>query len=236
MTDRPESAAFAYTGVDNLETMAAAVNYNAFLAALVAAELTPGDDILDFGAGIGTFALQFAAAGHRVVCVEPDPNLRATLSTAGLRCHASVNAIAPNSLDVVYAIDVLEHIEDDLGAVGQLPDRLKPRGKLLVYVPAFNCLYSSMDRKVGHVRRYRRAGLAAVLTKADLQIERIAYRDSLGFLASLAFKFVGRGDGTINERALVAYDRWAFPLSRRLDRVTGRWFGKNLWAIARRPV
>ena len=236
MTDRPGRTAFAYTGVDNLETMAAAVNYNAFLAALVAVELKPGDDILDFGAGIGTFALQFAAAGHRVVCVEPDPGLRTRLSAAGMRSHAALDAIAPNSLDVVYAIDVLEHIEDDLGTLRQLRDRLKPGGKLLVYVPAFNCLYSSMDRKVGHVRRYRRAGLAAALTKAGLRIERIAYRDSLGFLASLAFKLVGSGDGTINERALVAYDRWAFPLSRRLDRVTGRWFGKNLWAIARRPA
>jgi SAM-dependent methyltransferase len=233
--DAPSPAGFAYTGVENLEIMAVAVNYTAFLTGLITAELKPGDAVLDFGAGAGLLARRIGAAGYRLACVEPDAALRDRLSAAGLPSHETLDAIPHGSLDLIYTFNVLEHIEDDLGAVAQLRDRLRPGGKLLIYVPAFPCLFSSMDRKVGHVRRYRRRGLAAVLAGAGLRIGRIAYQEGLGFFASLAFKLVGSADGTINKTALIAYDRWIFPLSRPLDRLTGRWFGKNLVALARRP-
>src|SRR4029077_4273414 len=98
----------------------------------------------------------------------------------------------------------------------------------------FPILFSALDRKVGHFRRYRHAGLAALLSLAGLRIERIAYQDCLGFAATLLFKLVGNDDGTINRRALILFDRCVFPLSRFLDRFTGRWVGKNLLAVARR--
>lgn len=225
----------AYSGVDNLEVMAAAVNYTAFLVGLVSAQAQHGDAVLDFGAGAGTLALPLVAAGHRIVCVEPDAALRARLAAAGLTTYGSLDAISPGSLDLIYAVNVLEHIDDDLGIVAALRDRLRPGGTLLVYVPAFPCLFSSMDRKVGHVRRYRRRTLASVLARGGLHVELIAYRDSLGFFAGLVFKLIGDRGGAINETALVAYDRWIFPLSRRLDRAAGRVFGKNLVALARCP-
>ncbi len=224
----------AYSGVDNLETMAAAVNYTAFLSDLVEAQLRPGDNIVDFGAGTGALAVPLTAAGHRIVCIEPDPHLRARLAAAGFAVHAGLDAIKPDSLDFAYAVNVLEHIDDDDAVIACLSERLKTGGGLLIYVPAFPCLFSSMDRKVGHVRRYGLANLAAVLERGGFRVERIEYQDCLGFFAAALFKLVGSGDGTINRTALVAYDRWIFPLSRWLDHAAGRWFGKNLIAQARR--
>jgi len=225
-----------YSGVDNLEIMAEAVNYTAFLLDLVAAQLRPGNIVVDFGAGTGALAVPLSAAGHRVLCVEPDRHLRARLAATGLDAHPSLDPIASRSLDFAYTVNVLEHIDDDRGALALLRGRLKPSGRLLVYVPAFPCLFSSMDRKVGHLRRYRRQKLAALLEDAGFCIERIEYQDCLGFFASLLFKLVGPGNGTINRTALVAYDRWVFPLSRCLDRVAGHWLGKNLVAVARRDA
>ena len=57
--------------------------------------------------------------------------------------------------------------------------------------------------------------------------------DSLGFFATLLFKVGDNGGGDINRRALRLYDRAIFPLSRIVDSVTRRWFGKNLLLIAR---
>lgn len=227
-------AANSYSGVDNLEIMEEARNYNATLQGLVMARARTSDAILDFGAGTGVLARPLKAAGYDVRCVEPDAGLRARLRASGLDTHAGLDTIPAGSLDLAYTFNVLEHIADDRAAAAALRDRLRPGGRLLVYVPAFPILYSSMDRKVGHLRRYRRDGLAEVLRSAGLAVEHIAYQDCLGFAAALLFKFVDDGSGAINRRALVAYDRLAFPLSRRLDRAGGRWFGKNLLALARR--
>jgi SAM-dependent methyltransferase len=228
------NAGVAYSGVENLEVMDEAVNYNRFLRGLVTARAHPSNEILDFGAGTGALARPLARAGYNVTCIEPDPSLRAHLSAEGLRASSSLDGILPESLDLIYTVNVLEHIEDDLATVAALGSRLKVGGSLVVYVPAFPLLYSSMDRKVGHLRRYRRAGLEALLRSAGLTIERTKYQDCLGFAATLLFRLIGNDAGTINRRALIAYDRCLFPLSRALDPVTGAWIGKNLLAVAHR--
>ncbi len=227
MTEPPISA---YLGVDNLEIMDEAINYNAFLLALVTARARSDDIILDF-AGTGSLARPLAAQGCRVSCVEPDPDLRLRLVRAGLAVHAGLDEIQPESIDFIYTVNVLEHIHDDNATIAALRARLKIGGRLLIYVPAFPLLYTSMDRKVGHVRRYRHGQLREGLRAAGLQVEHISYRDCLGFFAALVFKLIGNDSGTLNRRALVAYDRYVFPLSQRLDRWGGMWFGKNLLVV-----
>lgn len=225
-----------YTGADNLEVMEQAVNYNAFLIALIRGACAPaGSRWLDFGAGTGYFA-SHVNADATLLCVELDPDLRARLTQRGLQTCADVAQLPADSVDAVYSLNVLEHIADDAAAVRELYRVLRPGGRLLIYVPAFELLYSAMDRKVGHLRRYRRHQLAAVLSEAGFRLERIAYADSLGFLAALAYRWIGSDDGTINLRALTLYDRAVFPLSRLLDRALQRYFGKNLFVIASKPA
>jgi hypothetical protein len=90
-----------------------------------------------------------------------------------------------------------------------------------------------MDRRVGHVRRYRRSRLVRLLEQAGYSVEKARYADSLGFVAALVYRVLGSDDGSINRRALAFYDRWVFPVSVLLDRVVGRWFGKNVIVLAR---
>jgi SAM-dependent methyltransferase len=229
-----EAVAPVYSGIDNLELMEEARRYNAFLRHTVESVIRPGDRVLDFGAGTGVLARPLSASACRLSCVEPDPELRARLCALGIAAEPTLDAIPYESIDTIYTVNVLEHIEDDAGAVAALTQRLRRGGRLLVYVPAFPALYSSMDRNVGHVRRYRRGELTRLLRNAGLATERVSYCDCLGFLASLIFKQIVSDDGTINRSALLAYDRYVFPLSRMLDRIADRYFGKNLLAIARR--
>ncbi len=225
-----------YTGTDNLEAMKEAVNYNRFLAALVAGEARPGERLLDFGAGVGTFAHALAAQGHRVECVEPDAGQRHSIEEQGLRAHPSLDAIDDASVDLAYTLNVLEHIEDDRAAIHALADKLRIGGRLVVYVPAFQALYTSMDRKVGHLRRYRRNDLRAKVAAAGLQVLRAEYVDSLGFFATLAYRLVGSDTGEIDRSALRAYDRYAFPVSRAADVVLRYVLGKNALVVARRDA
>ena len=223
-----------YSGTDNLEVMAEAVNYNRFLASLIRDQAREGDRIVDIGAGIGTFARQLTSGGYDVHCIEPDPLQAASIAAAGLKVSAGLESIADASIDFIYTLNVLEHIEDDRAALRQWCDKLRPGGRILIYVPAFPVLFSSMDRKVGHFRRYTRSELESKVSDSGFDVVESRYADSVGFLATLLYKAVGNDSGSINRRALVTYDRIAFPVSRLGDHLLGRAFGKNLLLRATR--
>jgi SAM-dependent methyltransferase len=225
-----------FSGSDNLEVMTEARNYNAFVLSLALRDARQGLRLLDFGAGSGTFAREVARAATpaRLVCVEPDPLLRARLAAAGLEAAASMDAVAPSSIDYAYSLNVLEHVERDEEALGQLHAALAPGASLFIYVPAFKVLWSPMDTQVGHLRRYRRAELQAKCTRAGFQVDSARYVDSIGFLASLWLRAFGNRAGRLNPAAVRFYDRFIFPASRLVDSVTGRWFGKNIALRARK--
>jgi len=226
-----------YTGVDNLEVMAEAENYNRFLLGLVTRHLKPGMRVADFGAGTGTFALPLNRQGVDIVAIEPDAALHARLRQAGVKAQRDAATLADASLDFIYTFNVLEHIADDGAAVRTLSGKLKPDGRLLIYVPAFQLLFTQMDHKVGHLRRYRRGGLRALVRGAGLAVDDVRYVDSLGFFATLAYRVLkSNGDGSIDRRALRLYDRLIFPLSRTLDRLLSRSLGKNLLLLATKPA
>jgi len=224
-----------YEGAQNLEVMASAVNYNQFLTQLILSKAKPGDRMLDFGAGIGTFANRIREAGYSVTCVEPDIAQADRVAGIGIPVVGQLDQIMDQSVDYIYTLNVLEHIEDDVTALRELGQKLSRGGRILIYVPAFKILFSSMDRRVGHHRRYTLPGLRTAVEAAGLSVEQGRYADCLGFFATLVYKFFGDDSGQIDERALVAYDRIAFPLSRLADVVFGRFFGKNVFIVATRP-
>lgn len=227
----------SYSGVENLEIMQEAKNYNRYLLNIVHKYAPAQGRILDFGAGSGEFALPMSVLGCDVTAVEPDDFLRVKLRDKAIKAVAGPAELPDGFFDYIYTLNVLEHIEGDAEALCQLHSKLTAGGRLLIYVPAFPVLYTSMDARVGHVRRYTQNTLAAAVTSAGFHIERIAYVDSLGFFATLVFKLAGDRQGTMNRRTLKIYDRLIFPLSRMLDTVTHRWFGKNLLFVVRKyPV
>lgn len=223
-----------YTGMDNLEVMEQAVRYNRHLMSQVLAHSRGARRMLDFGAGSGTFARALREQGANVACVEPDPAFRATLLADGFACHAGLESVPPGSVDFIYMLNVLEHVQDDGQMLRELAARLSVGGGLYVYVPAFNCLYSSMDRKVGHVRRYRRGLLTQRIGDSGLELLASGYADSLGFFIALLYRLVGSRNGDLNPAAIRIYDRLIFPISRVLDAGLSGFLGKNVWAVARR--
>lgn len=230
---RRSTAGFEYSGVENLEAMKEARNYNEFLLALVRRYLT-GSDVLDFGAGAGTFAVPLHEENISVVCVEPDEQLRVRLSASGLNAYSRIDDVPVMSVDSIYSLNVLEHIEEDSATLAALYDRLREGGRVIIYVPAFEVLYSKMDALVGHHRRYRRNDLVEKMRAAGFQIDMARYVDSLGFFLALVYRWIGNDTGTISPAAVKMYDRFLFPLSRILDRLLLSSFGKNLIIVGSR--
>jgi SAM-dependent methyltransferase len=224
-----------YSGIQNLEVMQEAHNYNGYLLNLVLSEGRGAPLALDFGAGIGTFASELRKYGTRVICVEPDRSLRRRLLLNDFEAHESLEPIPEKSVAYIYSLNVLEHIEDDLEALGELYRRLVPGGTLLIYVPAFEILFSSADKRIGHKRRYTKAVLVRRLEMAGFEVDQARYVDSLGFWVALLFKIIGNKEGRVSPLGLKIFDKWVFPLSITLDHVMSHVAGKNILVVAHRP-
>lgn len=216
-------------GSENLRVMEAAINYHAYLLRAARCAMVGHHRVLDFGAGFGTLALGMRGYGHELVCVEPEPALRTALTSQGFDVYASINDVPDKSADGFYAINVLEHIDDDESALVCLRRKLTKGGRFYAYVPAFQILYSAMDYHVGHFRRYRLGELVDKFRRSGFRIENAGYADSLGFFAALLYKATAPGNGDIPLKGLVFYDRFAFPISCAVDALAHRLFGKNAW-------
>ena len=105
---------------------------------------------------------------------------------------------------------------------------------MLIYLPAFNCLYSSMDRKVGHYRRYDFKMLKILAKQNDLIREKLYYVDCLGFLITLLYKLIGNKKGDINKSSLIFYDKVIFPVSYFCDYIFNKIFGKNVYTVLKK--
>lgn len=88
---------------------------------------------------------------------------------ADLRCLPLGDA----EFDLVTALDVLEHIDDDQAAAAEIARVLKPGGTAFVAVPCDMRLWSAHDVALGHHRRYTREGLRQVIEGAGLVVERL---------------------------------------------------------------
>lgn len=84
--------------------------------------------------------------------------------------------------DLVVALDVIEHIQEDLTAIRELNRVLRPGGSLIVTVPAFQFLWSNHDLAVHHKRRYTRSELRDILGLGGFIVERATYWNFLLFL------------------------------------------------------
>lgn len=227
----------AYTGIDNLEIMKDAKNYNSFIEKLIvaAAPSKSSFNAFDFGAGTGQFSEIWPKPGSPNVeftAIELDENFKRLLEKKNVRV-VDLNKIEIASADFIYSINVLEHIESDIECLIKLHSKLKVGGKLFIYVPAFKCLWTEMDEFVGHVRRYRKGDLRKKLSMAQFHIENIQYHDCAGFLATLVLRYLTVGTVQLSRNKIILFDRLIFPVSRVFDALIFRYlFGKNISVVA----
>lgn len=91
-------------------------------------------------------------------------------------------ALADSGLDTVFSLNVFEHLEDDRRAIGNVSQVLQPAGHFILGVPAHDWLYGSMDRSIGHYRRYDAGKLQELITDAGMQIVKQKYINAAGAL------------------------------------------------------
>jgi SAM-dependent methyltransferase len=199
--------------------------------------------VLEVGAGLGTITRMLVDRypDLSVVALEPAGNVFADLeSYAALTprvaaCRQTLAEYEPdagNGFDAVVYLNVLEHIADDAQELRLAAKALRPGGALLVFGPALEWLYSELDYRAGHYRRYSLRRLRALATEAGFEVVSARYFDVLGVIPYLVVYRLLRHDD-ISGSTLWGYDRVVVPLSRLIQRVLRNPpLGKNVIVIA----
>ncbi len=144
--------------------------------------------VIDVGCGTGFMVEKMCRLGLEVVGLEVSETLlefarekmaasrySPTLVDKGIE---SASEFAP--ADLVICLDVIEHIEDDEGALVALKEACRGGANLILTVPALPVLYSARDRKLGHHRRYTKSGLKTKMERAGFVVDECYYWNAIG--------------------------------------------------------
>jgi SAM-dependent methyltransferase len=157
--------------------------------------LPAGARALDVGCGTGANGPVLAARAAFAVGIDASRTplgLGRATHAARLRGDATALPFPEGSFDLVVALDVLEHLDDDAGGARELRRVLRPGGAALIFVPALRLLWGVQDQVSHHRRRYGRAQLRALVAGAGLRIERLTFFNSLLFPPILAARLMMR--------------------------------------------
>ena len=212
-----------------------------------------GGVFLDVGGGNGVVSKALQDKGSQIVLVEPDPSgcrnaakrgvrniFSGTLGDLPLREEAEISSIG--------AFDVIEHIEDDFGALEEMHSFLSDDGHLFVSVPAFNFLWSEEDVHAGHFRRYPKKSLADLVQRAGFEVVETGYLFSVLYIPILILRsipsFLGLfriKNGSVNRDHGANGGLISGFISRRLKsefarlkRGSSKMFGSSVYLVARK--
>jgi SAM-dependent methyltransferase len=217
-----------------------APNYNAWLGKRLRAYL--GKRVLEVGAGIGTMTREILPGCELVIALEAEEFYAGHLERTFRgeprvrTLHSSVeetdwSRLATERLDSVLLSNVLEHIEDDAAALCNFRKVLPRGGNIVILVPALPFLFGTLDRAVGHHRRYMPASLRSVIADNGFEVEHLEWMNLLGIPGWLL-------NGRVLRRRIVpatqlrVYDR-IMPLLARVESMVRVPLGMSLLAVAR---
>ncbi len=221
-----------------LEALTAARNYNDWIVSLTLPYL--GECPIEIGSGFGDHAEAWLGAGVQHVTVTDIAEtmvrrLEERFANSMERVevlHMDPGNPPDRSHSSLVAVNVLEHIEDDIGALRAAERLVRPGGYIIVFAPAHQFAMSSFDRSIGHVRRYSLGSMKGVFGSAGLEIEELRYINAPGLLAwivGMKWLRLVPSDGI----GLRAWDRIVVPVTRMVESHVRMPFGQSVLAVGR---
>ncbi len=228
-----------YFGRD-LEAMSFAVNYHSWIVE----EFRPflGAKLAEVGAGTGNFTSMLLNENIKHLCAfEPSSNMYAILENRfkgnnkiEISSHyfSEVYKKHESHFDSIIYVNVLEHIKEDEQELSYVRSSLKEGGYFLGFVPALSWLYSDLDKKLGHIRRYKKQELVQLIEKSGFEIIKVKYFDMAGIVPwFIAFVLLNK---TITGAKVTLYDKVVVPLMKNIEGIIPPPLGKNILLIAKK--
>ena len=207
-----------------LDVMSGATQFNRWMADTLRPFMA--GDVLELGAGIGNLTTLLATGSQRYVATDLDEHLLARLrARVGARPNLTTAVcditdardLQPfrESMDTVICLNVLEHLKDDVRALGNIRSCLKPGGRALILVPQGMAVFGSLDEVLEHQRRYAKEELEDKMTAAGFQVDRMLAFNRMTYLGWFFNSRILR-KRTLSRVQLRLFDTFV-PLWRRLD-------------------
>jgi len=163
-----------------------------------------------------------------------------------LKADVQALPVSSSSVDLVTALDLAEHVENDARLFSEILRVLRPGGSLVVTAPAHPFLWSDHDDALHHFRRYKRRELRRQLEDAGFDVRRLSYCITLTFPLIVGFRCVQRCFARRSDKPkthLIRLPKWMNRLiqaSVELESLLLRWFnlpfGVTLLAVAHKPA
>lgn len=203
-----------YQGLSTLEVLKEAKNYNKWIADSVHENLsTP---VLEIGAGTGNLSTFFLDITPFYI-TDKDPGLVKNLrkkfqGNKGIHIRIlDITKPIPKDFysffSCVFAINVLEHIEDDINSLKNIRKLLKRKGKLLLLVPAKKKAFTKLDTELGHYRRYEKQELINKLVSSGYKVEKIYFFNVVGLISWILRDKVHRNNFHLKPYHITLFDK-----------------------------
>lgn len=137
-------------------------------------------NILVAGVGGGMICEELRLAGHRVIGMDISPvsceyvnkKIRVPVINGDLE---NLLPFKNESFDLIIIADVLEHLDNDKKLLAEAFLCLKPKGSVIITVPAYQHMWSYWDRRLNHKRRYSLAAIKSKLVETGLSVKKASY-------------------------------------------------------------
>lgn len=169
------------------------------LRALLGPTIGPDALILDAGCGTGLAEDVLLDLGTVIgLDIAPEALCDRAAGSAESLCLASVSPapFADETFDLVVALDIIEHIEDDSAVLNEFHRICKPGGRLVLTVPAYGWMYSAHDEALGHFRRYTSSEVGRLMEDAGFRLVKLSHCVTAPFAAAAAFRLIRRLSGS----------------------------------------
>jgi len=149
--------------------------------------------ILNVGSGTGGTVATLEQFGH-VDNVDTSQEAITYAKSKGIKNVKKVKGIKlpykDKTFDLLVALDVLEHIDEDEKALLEWRRVIKKEGKVIITVPAYQWLWSEHDESLHHKRRYTLSELVAKCNRAGFIVNKRSYLIVFSFGLIVAYRFL----------------------------------------------
>ena len=193
------------------------------------------DDVLEVGAGCGSFTKGYMKNFHSITLTDMDSNSFNLLKKNFIN-EKKINVINSSTKDIdkkfntILYFNVLEHVKEDELEIKNALEKLNNKGYLIILVPAHQKIYSKLDKAVGHYKRYD-IDFFKKNRFENSKIIKLHFLDFFGYLLYYLNKIFFKEETYPSNLKIFIWDKIFTPLSTIVDFLTGYRFGKNILCI-----